>query len=389
MNKYLARKYNIKNLIYWFILVYPVINIIVCYIFNGDNMNTLSLFVCFLIFISLAFRKGKISIRLFAYIFALIVVVLLSLIREKNYIAFTSSVVFAASILMMYVYSYRYSYKEKFQNFLLKHIRAFYIVQLVYVLILAYYVFRYGLYAGWSTYVLKGPYHYPHSLAYILVFLLFGDLFIYTQKKERIAIVLSVVNMSLIIITAVRSALLVAVISFVFVFKDLFNQKKFGRTFLYAFMALIILSSMYRYGIFDSVIRKTNQAIRHNSITNGRIQFLKTSFTALSSKNGAKPIDWLLGVGMSKLTKTNYRYWHQAIHAHNDFADALICYGIFGITIYGSSMAKFMKRNYIWLGLTVGLLAFSNGLFMYIDCIPILVYARMLFETNTKGVKNR
>lgn len=76
------------------------------------------------------------------------------------------------------------------------------------------------------------------------------------------------------------------------------------------------------------------------------------------------------------------------IHAHNDFVDALVGFGLIGLGIYVYNFVKFCKNSFIWMMGTVGFLAYVNGLFVYSDIIPILIYAKLLFS-HSKIQKNR
>lgn len=99
-------------------------------------------------------------------------------------------------------------------------------------------------------------------------------------------------------------------------------------------------------------------------------------------------VNTICGVGMTNLLKWNGININANIHAHNDFVDALVGFGLIGLGIYVYNFVKFCKNSFIWMMGTVGFLAYANGLFLYSDIIPILIYAKLLFSYS-KIQKNR
>ena len=155
---------------------------------------------------------------------------------------------------------------------------------------------------------------------------------------------------------------------------------------MYCFLLFVCIYIAYNYGLFDALLTKSKLALENGSISNGRSSILISSLYAL--KQGNEYVNTICGVGMTNLLKWNGININANIHAHNDFVDALVGFGLIGLGIYVYNFVKFCKNSFIWMMGTVGFLAYVNGLFVYSDIIPILIYAKLLFS-HSKIQKNR
>lgn len=367
-------KINKKKFKQQLLLWYPLLNLIVAYIFKGDMMNTFSIIICGII-ILFSYKKmlsGRVTI---ITIFWLLVTLLVSMFRDTK-IGIVNCITYLITIVVFMIYT-----KEDVTN-LKKHFlrcsREFFAMEIIFFLLLIVYVYRYGFTAGWDTYVLQGPYVYPHTLAYIMLLMLMIDCYIWMNSKNGIAIFLALICAGGVVLTAVRTVLISVVFIALYVMYKLIDYKKFKKIIFCFSLGMVTLIVAYKMGMFDIVIHKTQLALANSSISNGRGKIFEVSLKALSERLSAKCLFW--GVGMEVLQANNLRYMGAAIHAHNDLIDVLVCYGVPNLCIYLIQFYKFSKKELFWYIGSLGTLILFNGLFTYIDCIPILIYAKILFE---------
>ncbi len=369
---------NKKTIFFNMILVYPLINIIVCTLFKGDNMIIFSLIYCLLLVLLYITEFRKISISSLITFAILMFILVLEIGRDTHMISLYAA--FIVTNIMLCIYSSDKISITEYINFFVNKKISFYNIQVFYFAILILYVAKNGLRAGWNTWVLQGPYNYPHTLAYILCFMLMLDAFFFIEFKDRIAFVFILLNLISIFLTAVRSVLLVAIIVLVFIFFRMLSKKQFFKLIFYVVLTVIGLLLAYKHGIFNALLAKNRLAISHGSLSNGRNNIASSSIKAITKGNIY--INILGGIGMTNLLKWNGININASIHAHNDFIDAIVCYGICGFGIYVYNFLKFSKYKYIWILGTLVLLAYGNGLYVYIDVIPLIIYARILFSYN-------
>ena len=99
-----------------------------------------------------------------------------------------------------------------------------------------------------------------------------------------------------------------------------------------------------------------------------------------------KPINQILGCGVSFVFDVNKNYIQRNIYAHNDFINILITYGYCGLIIYFliwiNMLKKYINKN-IPIILILGfyfinfITAFLNGLYVYpcaIVIIPLMLF---------------
>lgn len=372
---------NIRQIKYCLVFLYPLFNIFVCYVFDGDNMTTFSLAYCILLALT-ALGSDRMN-RYFVFIILLLVATLGICLYRENSSEVSLCLDFVATVVMFIVLSERYYKIDNTRKFLIDHLRLFYLMEIGFAAILTLYVTQKGLRAGWNTYVLQGPYNYPHTLAYFLELMLMVNVFIWLQNRSRIAFAFALICEAAIFLTAVRTVLLSSFLVLFYILCQLIKKRNIRRLLIVMLVLSIAICVGGYVGLFDALIAKTRLALHNVSITNGRGRIAAASLKALSDK-GHLLFNILFGVGTTGLLRINNTLLGYSIHAHNDFVDILVSYGILNLGIYIIAFCKFAKENIIWISLCIALLAFSNGLYMYIDCIPVLIYARLLFSTNRR-----
>lgn len=356
------------------LLWYPLLNLVICYSFMGDMMNTFSLLICGII----VFTNYKKLLKRKNYEviwFYVLVTLCVSFVRDERP-GITSCMLYSITCMILIVDAE--TVISKIRKIFIDHSGSFLCMQILFFLVLAVYVLQYGLTAGWDTYVLQGPYLYPHTLAYIILLMMMVDCYLWMNSKKNVVFLFIVICAGCIVLTAVRSVLIVVAITALYALHRLFDRQKFNKLLFSLLIGVTVLAVAYRMGIFEIVVHKTNLALANSSITNGRGDIVLSSLKALEG-------DWILvkylfGVGMDALQANNLLYYGADIHAHNDLIDVLICHGIPNLLIYIYLLEKFSRNNIIWFAVSLGILVLFNGLFPYIDCIPILLYSKILFD---------
>lgn len=356
------------------LLWYPLLNLVFCYLFMGNMMNTFSLLICgtivFINYKNLLKRKNYMVI-----LFWVLVTLCVSIVRDER-LGITSCMLYSITCMIFIVDAE--TDISKIRKIFIDYSGSFLCMQILFFLVLAVYVLQYGLTAGWNTYVLQGPYLYPHTLAYIILLMMMVDSYLWMNSKKNVVFLFIVICAGCIVLTAVRSVLIVVAITALYALHRLFYRQRFNKLLFSLLIGVTVLAVAYRMGIFEIVVHKTNLALANSSITNGRGDIVVSSLNALEG-------DWILvkylfGVGMDALQANNLLYYGADIHAHNDLIDVLICHGIPNLLIYIYLLGKFSRNNIIWFAVSLGILVIFNGLFPYIDCIPILLYSKILFD---------
>lgn len=379
-------KLSYKKILYFLLIIYPVINIIVYFIFHGNNMNIFSCVYCFALFIlNMAATKGKVVKTDIPMIVWMLLTVILSFARESSYSFGSGSLLLVGTMIYLMLFSENARYNLIDGAIINRYEKLFLTAQIIYIGLLLIYVIQNGLTYGWGTRVLQGPYNYPHTLAYILLLFTMGDFFYFIKNRDKISLIFATVTIALILMTAVRTVILSLVVVLLYILKEFLDIKKIKNLISLIFFGLIGFYFINRYNLINALFQKTALAVQNNSITNGRWAILVASLNSIRTFQGDPIYAFLFGIGMSALTSNNYLTYGAAIHAHNDFVDIIVCYGVINLVIYIYLFLRFTKTGRLWFLLTIGLLAIGNGLYMYIEAVPMLYISRVLFESGKKS----
>lgn len=371
-----------SNLMADFILFYPLLNLSVCYIFAGDKMATFSLLCSWisLLIIRLVYKPIIKLTKIECVACFLAVLTLLFTFLRDSVSNMSLCVSFITLIFMMLTLSDSRLNPDVLKALFINREKINFVVQIGFLLILGYYTFKNGLTVGWSTWVLQGPYNYPHTLAYIFFFYAMLNLFYFKENKSIRCFVLSVTDIGLIFLTAVRTTILAGIMILLYLLHSFANRENLKYLILVISGFVVAGYFAFTHGYFDAVLAKNSLALQNSSFTNGRFSIAVNSLKALANGNGI--INILSGIGMDGLIQSNFITMNVGIHAHNDFIDILVCYGIINFILYCFSFYRYAKNNLVWISVTIGLLAFANGLFVYMDCIPLLIIGRLFFDKN-------
>lgn len=379
-------------------IMYPLVHVFLAYILNGEWLLSfyfifsLIVFCSFMLIHYIRFRacfvKGKNLILLCSLLIEGVITCAMYKIT-----AFKFYFPFAFCVIYFILYSNN-AFFYAFKKYVNLHQKLIICIQVVYYLFLMLSVLSgTGIDSGgWGTTTLKGPYSINHVLAYeLLVFTVINQL-LWIAQRSSVIFVLSCINIILIILTGVRGVLLSLFVVLFFSFLTQKVQKKF----LISIVIMFLFVYLYNYtGLFQGLIEKTNHAILNGSATNGRAKIFYNSLCALISQNSI--LNLFFGIGYDNLLNYNDIYIYMPIHAHNDFIDALVQYGIIGLTVYMIailSMFKVLKTKFsmmVYILIFLPLAAF-NGFYMYetvvVMNISLMVYANAVVNKIT-GKKGR
>lgn len=369
-----------KSVFYSLVCIYSFANILVCYIFKGENMNTFSVIYCGMLIGILLIYDKCVCKQFFYYAIWGVLTVALSIKRESEIIYISSALMFVVTTFCFLFFSEKYVNIEEFGKYIICEKHVCYVIQTAYFLILLIHYMQYGLKAGWNTWVLQGPYNYPHTLSYLLLFFALMDIFLWIRAKSGIGLCFAGISVALALLTAVRVALLSAVIMVLFILWRFMVGENIRKLLFCLVVGGVGIAIAYKVGLLEALIEKTRLAVARGNISNGRGNIIKTSLKALTMDKSKGVFNSVFGIGMKQLLASNKENMEAAIHAHNDLIDVFVCYGVGNLFFYMHSLYKFVRKYRVWFLLCIGMLVLGNGLFMYIDAVPMLLFIRLFFE---------
>lgn len=384
-NKPRIRKITYHSLLCWLLLLFPAVDIMVCYFSNGDNMNFLA-FVYVILLIIVCYRMYGNSLLHIKRKFLLLIidgllVILISFLREPEFAQSVISMLYVATLLFLYVFAENKFHADFLKKFIKENRNKYYIVQLIYYFFIFIYFKQNGLVIGYGTQVFQGPYNLPHTMAYLLTGLFVIDIYLFLAEKSYIGIAFALSATAIVLTTGVRVVLIPIAIVGVFLVTRLVERSYYSRLMIVAIIAAIGIYIIYRYGLLTTLIEKTNVSLKYqHSISNARGRIYMGSIKSYVIDETNWIIKLVAGIGLNALEQGNIVYAKGPIQAHNDFLNVFICYGFINGIIYSYYFLKFNRKHTGWFLLSVGVLAFGNGLFPYTEMVPLIIYFRLLFD---------
>lgn len=371
-------KLNLENAMFNCIILYPVTHILLS-IFVPDIVNKYAILFTFVIFAYLLKHTNRgemvcLFLGLSAYI-------LYTIYRGGIFLATRSDFYCFVLLALIFIVYSKKNVVRRYYEFMKTHEKLFLKSHwLIFALILYTIIFQEGLRRsyGSSVYVLHGPYDVSHVLGYILTAVYCMDAFYQKMTGKRVFFIFKVIIVLMIIGTAARSAVLGAAIM---VFCDyLLNYTPTQKMKILGVAVVALLS----IGLFTDIlvnnplIQKTLAAAKNGSITNGRERF-----SAIAMEYYYHHTNWIekmFGIGMIDLRKIflNNSTVGVSIHAHNEYVNMLVGYGVVGLVIYIGLQLKQSRviidhRMRVLLQLFIFVLAYFNGFGMYTSLTPCLI----------------
>lgn len=359
-----------------FIILYPLADILYNTFSNKMHYSTFSI-AYFTIYIIITLIQESYLFSKRILVFCLVTFEFFIFLYPKSG---STLIQFFLFILLMNIFSSKH-YLSILDIYITEHKKMISFVIIAYIFFLMQSIFFFdGIKKGWNTFVLCGPYSLPHILAYEMLVILMLCLLNYKHTNNKIWLMLALYFELMIVLTCVRSAVLASAIIFI-TFTSWFKLK---RKINFVIIGIFILSIFLYYGIFDQIIEKTTFAIQNGSITNGREWIVNSMLKTFRESTIHEQI---FGSGYFNLIESNYHNLGTAIQGHNDFLTVLISFGLIGITLYIWNFLSFIKgKNFVLFFAFLFILAFYNGLFLYMPMVIGLGIAKLFFTIN-KNVK--
>ena len=366
-------------------VLFPLLNIMVSFFANNEGLMTIYFgsAAALIVYSLLICRKGTLSLEKGTILLcaALLIVNVWIWWIDPEWYPRSQALVFTFGMLIWHLSSksdlpaYCLGWLEEKRLFVLA-------VRLIYYFFIAASVLRgEGVdILHWRTSTLAGPYRTSHILGYEMLLWATIDVIYVIGSRKKSFLFLLLLDSGLLFLTAARVTLLPLAVLYWAVIHGFKLEKK-----MLAVVAIACLGALaLRYtSIFKAIIEKTLRAIRTSSITSGRGLIFKTSLEAYLA---ASPLKKILGMGIGNLSEYNRTHIWMEIHAHNDFIDALVQYGIPGFLIYVSSFSRLFRQNRAFFSLLmIGSLALMNGFYMYSSA----VMGTVLFLTVDESLAGR
>lgn len=310
------------------------------------------------------------------------------------------------SYILFGLYMCIFSKKEiitEFLQFLLSKRRQYAVMIAMFMLVLACSVlFAEGMEIGYgaSMPVLYGPYSVPHILGYQMIVLYCAAAIFYrnsiSYERKTFWLVIKGICTICAVWTAARSAVLALAIVIIV---DYLSIRKVNRKAILAIMGVLALVYLVFFTdllVTNPLIQKTIASAQSGSISNNRDRFAKYVLEAFTENTSWH--EKLLGMGMDGIRNVlkNSPNVNVAIHAHNDYVNALCAYGIIGFIVFLLTQIKPLKLWSKWyikllLFATIFVLAYTNGIAMYLGFSPCLlvVFVYGFVSCNAKSFQFR
>lgn len=366
------------------VLLYPILNLIINCISN-DRIKILNLpiIILFFIFIMLTYVIER---KMFKMIFTVLLCAL-TVINANSITSFfsTDNLYFCFFIMyLIFIYKNDDFYKVSYEFFKAKEKVTIFTSLAVISMVIIWLFLGKGLYLqDNSTLSLRGPYSLNHSLAYTLLVMYAMCNCVRNKKNYKKILILKMIMTVMIIATAVRSAFLVLII---YLFLD-FKRTNYSKKIIVCFLVLPILTVIGIYTgvlINNPLVKKTISAAERGTISNGRDEMTQLGRDYYFNETTMK--QKITGIGMEKLRKIYLRHFGTALHAHNDLVNILLGYGfiyliISAYLIISFSFSNNIKHSFLFM-VSILLLAYTNGLFMYIIYVIGLPVVKIFYSEN-------
>lgn len=371
-------KIDLKKILAYFIYFYPVIYMVLYMVSDAlpRKLILLSIIVLPIVNIRLCNYQKYIK-RNFLYL--VLIVCLLTVISEIKYgISYLINVDFYGYIFLLFLlFTYSQSdFLECLDECVLEEKKTRKVLIFYFGLLMFSVLFFNGLRSdtswGISLPILYGPYELPHSLAYtlIIIYCIASTQFRINQKK--IYLVFMVLSFLCMAWTGVRTGLIALLIIVLSDFMSIRERNKKICIFITFVLTLIFVALFTDILSNNPIVLKTAGAVDNGSITNGREKF--ASYILDYYLHETTVAEKLFGIGISGIRKLMYVRWGVEIHAHNDFVNILVGYGIIGIIPFVFLLIRMCRKVEKWFFplLILAFLAYGNGLYMYLSFTPMI-----------------
>lgn len=364
---------NIKRIMYKIIFISPLL-LSILNLINSKFTFILFFTLSFIFFINLDYIKRKKFISLLFFDSFLIVDLLYGIIKLNNFLYFQEYDFVTYSLLISFLFYWNDKDNIKKYNEIIESMSRIPNINAIITTILLFYSLFIGLgfVAKHQTIVFTGIYGLEHELAYHL--LCSHALLMFAEKELKydkvITNIFKIVFSVFIILTGVRTALLILILLFFIDFKNMKLQYKL----------IICLILCLGFGFISTnsnliakipLISKSTISKEAGDVTNGRFVMSERGIDYYLNKTSST--EKIHGITMTNLR--NKVFW-DGLHAHNDFVNILLGFGALNLLYFVYLLLKIKEITKIEFLLLLIVTALFNGLFMYYEfvlSIPLFV----------------
>lgn len=386
-------KINIRKATYELCIAMPAIfTVLYCIKESAANKVTIVLMLlAYILLNSYYMRNGK-KLKFFFFNFLIVI-----------YIGYIGIICGASEIISSFFYGYLLTFimmlicaedelREGFIEYFLLRKRIFKVYVAIFCLTVVFsLIFLHGLKFefGSKIPVLYGPFNIPHMLAYILMVVYCGVSLLDMGNKKKTVVAVKLICVICIVCTAVRSAVLATAVLIVCDFLSIRKISKKAVVLSVAFIILVFLATNTDILTKNPLMEKTLYATEvGGSITNGREWYRQITLSYYATRTTL--LEKIFGVGIPGVVQAIYDVLRVRIHAHNDYVNLLVGYGMVGLVLFvicqlGLSKICKSKMNIILLQLFIFILAYYNGFALYIMLTASLPIVIAFFEMKQIG----
>ena len=374
------KDFDLKKIICEIVFYYPVFYTFL-YTINPGLSNRLfrltawlALFAC----INSIFKRDKYANKNILVLVWLMIISFFEIQRTSIHNVFDNQDVFGYTGLILLCSLYlQDDYREEIISYCMNYNRYKKVIISFFALLLFGIVFKHGLRAeGWGVSVplLYGQFEIPHSLAYILLALYALSSMQFRNGAKKFPLYMMILTFICVVWTGVRSGLIALLILVIMDFIGIKNKTKKITVIFSLTMIFVLLMSFTDVLTNNPLAQKTINAAETGTISNGREKF--AAVLAAYFMYGENVFDKIVGIGINGIRDIMLLAYNVGIHAHNDFFNVLLGYGILGSVIFWGIILEFCRKAKwgIFVFVVLLILALTNGLFMYICFTPMIIF---------------
>lgn len=309
------------------------------------------------------------------------------------YILYTAVYVYPEYLFNSYFYAYLFLFvqfelfsnkevRQRFYKYFENAWKRFILYIIIYLMLILFSFFKgEALRQDSGIRVLYGPYEIPHYFAYIILGVYCGISEFEKKLSRKLILCLKLICCIIIICTAVRSAALALGVLVVYDYISIRGIQKKGILIICGLLGFLYILFGTDLLVNNAIVEKTIYAIKYGgSITNNRDWFRKAAFEYYF--HDINILQQLVGASMPNLISAINRSVGFAIHAHNDYANILVGYGMIAFVGLLYYQKKYLNISQCWSAkiffqLYLFTLCFFNGFGLYtmlLSVFPINLY---------------
>ncbi|MEY8337988.1 O-antigen ligase family protein [Lachnospiraceae bacterium 62-35] len=364
-------------------IIYPFFDIFFTYITKNDGVLTMHVCFCAILIGLIVGEKcfyNKIVPHISYFVFVMIWIFCIGIdIIKADDLEGISYGLKALSLMILLHYFWKNDFYNVFSRELERHVWLWTLVNIGVFVVVLLSVSQGGIYSHWGTTSLTGPYLLNHTLAYLMLFIVCGDLYLWIKKTKGIMLLCAGISLIIMLLTGVRTIIIpITYLGWIYA------KRKGVRGFLYTlFLGICGIVLLYRTGVLNTLIEKTVYAALNGSVSNGRFNIWKSSFNAYLTSGDIW--NYLTGICVNGLKSYNNLHIGFNIHAHNDIVTIFVAFGPLAVVVFMYTFFKYL-RDYATVFFLFPLL-FFNGFITYGQAVILFVFGVVLIQYGMEGIR--